>query len=151
MDPAAFVMKKKGKPRVISASHMDDTITIACREDVKKISEFVGKQFKYGETKSIPCRYVGVNIARDNSDITLNQDHYVSALEAPDISDLTSLKRDEIIPEKFQTTFRSVASKLNMLAISSRPDIMYDAKVLTTKYGSATKRDLLKAIKMIKK
>ena len=38
-----------------------------------------------------------------------------------------------------------------MLAISARPDLMYDAKVLTTKYGSATKRDLFKAIKIVKR
>ena len=36
-----------------------------------------------------------------------------------------------------------------MLAMTSRPDIMFDAKVLTTKYGSAIKRDLVKAIKTI--
>ena len=30
-------------------------------------------------------------------------------------------------------------------------DLMYDAKVLTTKYGSATKRDLFKANKMVKR
>lgn len=35
--------------------------------------------------------------------------------------------------------------------MTSRPDIIYDSKVLTTKYGSATKRDLTKAIKMIRK
>ena len=35
--------------------------------------------------------------------------------------------------------------------MSSRPDIMFDAKVLTTKYGSATKRDLLQVIKIMKR
>ena len=46
MDPATFVMKRKGEPKAISASHVDDTNTIASKEDVKKIGEFVGKQFK---------------------------------------------------------------------------------------------------------
>ena len=34
--------------------------------------------------------------------------------------------------------------------MSSRPDFAIQAKVLTTKYGSATKRDLLTAIKLLK-
>ena len=38
-----------------------------------------------------------------------------------------------------------------MLAMTSRPDIMVDVKVLTTKYGGATKRDLITAIKNTKK
>ena len=41
-------------------------------------------------------------------------------------------------------------NKLNMLSISSRPDFAIQAKLLTTKYGSATKRDLLTAIKLLK-
>ena len=55
------------------------------------------------------------------------------------------------MPDNFQSTFRSLASKLNQLAMSARPDLMFDAKVLTTKYGSATKRDLLKAIKLLRR
>ena len=61
-------------------------------------------------------------------------------LEIPDTSELCNVKRDEILPQKFQTIFRSLASKLNMLSMTSRPDIMFVSKVLTIKYGSATNK-----------
>ena len=86
-----------------------------------------------------------------DGDIRVNQDHYVAALEIPDITGIQSLKRDEILPDEFQTIFKSLTSKLNMLAMTSRPDIMVDAKVLTTKFGGTTKRDLIKAIKITKR
>ena len=38
-----------------------------------------------------------------------------------------------------------------MLALSSRPDFIYAAKYLTTRYGKATKSDLTRAVRMIKK
>ena len=135
----------------LSASHVDDTVTVSNKDKSKKIKDYMSKHFKYGESKNPPCRYLGSNITRVDNDIMLNQDHYVDSLEIPDTSELCNVKRDEILPQKFQTIFRSLASKLNMLAMTSRPDIMFDSKVLTTKYGSATKRDLTKAIKMIRK
>ena len=111
----------------------------------------MSQHFKYGQSQTLPCRYLGSNISLVDGDIRVNQDHYVAALEIPDITGIQSLKRDEILPDEFQTIFRSITSKLNMLAMTSRPDIMVDVKVLTTKYGGATKRDLITAIKNTKK
>ena len=130
---------------------MDDSIGMADKEKAKEIQEYMSKQFTYGEIKPLPCRYIGSNISMVDGDIILNQDHYISGLEVPDMSGISYLKRDDVLPSEFQTVFRSLASKLNMIAMSSRPDIIFDAKVLTTRYGSATKRELLKAIKMIKR
>ena len=61
------------------------------------------------------------------------------------------LVKADILPEEHQSTFRSLASKLNMLALSSRPDFTYAAKYLTTRYGKATKSDLTRAVKLLKK
>ena len=97
----------------------------------------MSSQYTYGEVKSLPCRYIDSNISRMDGDIVLNQDHYISAFEVPDMTGVSHLKRDKVLPADFQTVFRSLASKLNMIAKSSRPDIMYDAKVLTTRYGGA--------------
>ena len=151
MDPAAFILKKDGELEACNANHVDDAANMSTLTKCKEIQDFMSKHFKYGESKGLPCRYLGSNISKVDGDIRLNQDHYVSKLETPDISEVSHLKRDEILPDKFQSVFRSLASKLNMLAMNCRPDIMFDAKVLTTKYGSATKRDLIKAIKTIKR
>ena len=34
--------------------------------------------------------------------------------------------------------------------MTSRPDITFEVKVLTTKYGKATKGDMINAVKMLK-
>ena len=151
MDPAAFVLKSDDEVEAITASHVDDTITVSSGDKSDEIMDYMSEHFKYGESTNPPCRYLGSNISRSDNDIILDQDHYVQNLEIPDMSAISHLKRDEILPVDFQTKFRSLASKLNMLALSSRPDIMFDAKVLTSKYGSATKRDMIKAVKMIRK
>ena len=151
MDPAAFVLKSDDEVEAITASHVDDTITVSSGDKSDEIMDFMSEHFKYGESNNPPCRYLGSNISRSDNDIILDQDHYVQNLETPDLSAISHLKRDEILPVDFQTKFRSIASKLNMLALSSRPDIMFDAKILTSRYGSATKRDMIKAVKMIRK
>ena len=151
MDPASFILKDNDDLKAISAAHVDDTITVAEKKKSEEIQNHMSAQFKYGESKNPPCRYLGLNLGEEEDEITININHYVTSLEAADISDISSLKRDDILPERFQSVFRSLASKLNMLATSARPDLMYDAKVLTTKYGSATKRDLFKANKMVKR
>ena len=151
MDPAAFILKKDGNLEACNASHVDDSATMSDKKTCENVQNFMSKHFKYGESKGLPCRYLGNNISKVDGDIRMNQDHYVDTLEVPDISEVSNVKRDEILPDKFQSVFRSLASKLNMLAMNSRPDIMFDAKLLTTKYGSATKRDLIKAIKTIKR
>ena len=38
-----------------------------------------------------------------------------------------------------------------MLSVSARPDIAFEVKVLTTKYGKAKKQDIMKAIKLLQK
>ena len=151
MDPATFILKEDDELIAMNAAHVDDTITIAEKEKGEEIAEFMSKHFKYGESKNPPCRYLGMNVSEEADEILIDQNHYVANLQTPDISPISHLKRDEVLNDKFQSVFRSLASKLNMLAMSSRPDLMFDAKVLTTKYGSATKRDLFKAIKMAKR
>jgi len=88
MDPAGFVLKSKDDLEAISASHVDDEITVSDKDKSKKIKDFMSKHFKYGESKNPPCRYLGSNITRVDNDITLNQDHYVDNLEIPDTSEL---------------------------------------------------------------
>ena len=151
-DNATFVKTNaKGDTEMITSVHVDDTVNVASEEVLKKHHNQMKEKFKYGSSDDIPCRYLGMNMARnENGDIILDQDHYVANLEIPDISETQGVKRDEVINEKLQSVFRSIASKLNMLSLSSRPDFAIQAKMLTTKYGSATKRDLLTAIKLLK-
>ena len=83
--------------------------------------------------------------------MVINQDHFVEVLEIPDLKQISLFKKHTTLPDKYQTEFRSLVSKLNMLSMTSRPDITFEVKVLTTKYGKATKGDMNDAVKMLKK
>ena len=50
-----------------------------------------------------------------------------------------------------QTEFRSVIGKLTSLAHTSRPDICFDVKLMSSKLGKATKKDLQTAMKKMLK
>ena len=85
MDPSAFILKSKDNQlQAFNACHVDDSIGMADTKKAKEIQEYMSSQFTYDEVKSLPCRYIGSNISRMDGDIVLNQDIYISALEVPD-------------------------------------------------------------------
>ena len=72
---------------------MDDLIGMASTEKAKEIQEYMSKQFTYGEIKPLPCRYIGSNISKVDGDIILNQDHYISAHDTPDMTGYFTLEK----------------------------------------------------------
>jgi len=108
-------------------------------------------RFTFGSNESLPFRYVGLNIEEDGDQVIINQDHFVESLVPPDLKEISSVKKEALLSDRYQTEFRSLVSKLNMLSVTSRPDITFEVKLLTTKYGNATKQDLMKAIKLLQK
>ena len=81
----------------------------------------------------------------------MDSKHYVDSLEIPHLSQLNNKAKQEVLDQDLQSLFRSLASKVNVLAQTVRPDFMYAAKYLTTRYGKATKSDMTHVTKIIKK
>ena len=107
--------------------------------ELEAVKEKMAENFDYGEIQQLPIRFLGINISQDQEgDITLDQEHYVKDLEVPDMDEIKSPNKVDILLEKFQSTFRSLASKINMLALSSRPyslikqTTLLDNKLLNT-------------------
>ena len=76
---------------------------------------------------------------------------FVESLVPPDLKEISSDRKEALLSDHYQTEYRSLVSKLNMLSVTSRPDITFEVKLLTTKYGNATKQDLMKAVKLLQK
>ena len=108
------------------------------------------KKFSYGSHNNPLFRYVGSNIERNDDGLMMDQDHYVRKLEQCDTDTAVGKKLDDVLGEDDQGKFRSLAAKLAMLSIISRPDIAFESKLFTMKYGKATKRDLRDANKKLK-
>ena len=86
-----------------------------------------------------------------NEGIEIDNNHYIEALQLPSMEIVKNMKMDETLNGEGQTEFHSIVGKLTALANTSRPEICFDVKLLSSRYGKATKRDFLMANKrMIK-
>ena len=132
-------------------SHIDNSLSVSDDNMRKKVLENMKKKFTYGSHENLPFRYVGLNIDENEDGIIINQDHFVENLTSPNLNEISSMKKEDLLPDKYQTEFRSVVSKLNMLSMTSRPDITFEVKILTTKYGKAKKMDIMAASKLLMK
>ena len=160
MDLAMFILFKNDndeepwekKPLGVAVSHVDDVLHGGGRTFHKQVMEPLFNKFKFGSHENTEFRYVGMNFSqlRDGS-IQMDQDHYVDALEGPDIDIVADISMEEIMGDEGQREFRSAVAKLNCVGYQSRPDLCFDAKSLSTKFGKATKSDLRAAARRILK
>ena len=81
----------------------------------------------------------------------MDSKHYVDSLEIPHLSQLNNKAKQDVLDQDLQSLFRSLASKVNVLAQTVRPDCMFAAKYLTTRYGKATKSDMTRVINIMKR
>ena len=154
MDPAMFVHKAKGQQMCDAgaAVHVDDALNAGRKEVLDLAQSQMRNKLKYGSVEKLPFRFLGSNYRKEqDGSIIIDQQHYVEALEIPDLSEMTKMSKKEVLPDQLQSVFRSLASKLNVLSSTSRPDFSYTTKYLTTRYNKATKSDMTTAVKLIKK
>ena len=157
LDPAMFLFfdeksnKEVREPLGMAVTHVDDVLHTG--EDVfdKKVMNKLRQAFKFGTEEESEFRYVGMNFKQEDETIIVDHDHYIMALEEPDMELVKTKKNDEILDEEGQTEFRSVVAKLTAIGQHSRPDICFEAKALSSRYGKATKHDLKVAQKKILK
>ena len=81
----------------------------------------------------------------------MDYQHYVDSMGIPDLRQLVGKTKQHVLSPEFQSTFKSLASKVDALAQTVRPDIMYAAKYLSTRFGKATKSDIVQVEKIIKR
>jgi hypothetical protein len=113
--------------------------------------ERMKEKFIFGSEEELEFRYVGMNIVQYDQGIEVNNNHYIEAMELPEMELVGCIKLDDVMGGEGQTEFRSVIGKLTSLAHTSRPDICFDVKMLSSRFGKATKKDLQTACKkMIK-
>ena len=151
MDPATFINEDNGTLRGVYCSHVDDSLSVGQKTLMESTHKKMMERFQYGTSEQLPTKFLGVNISRDGHALVLDQEDYIRNIVIPDVSDLNSLAKQDILPDQHQSMFRSIASRLNTLAMSCRPDCLFTAKYLTTRYGKATKSDMTTAVRMLKK
>ena len=107
--------------------------------------------FEFSEEEYMNFRYVGMNMVQKHNGISINQDHYIDSLELPDMEVAVNLKSEDILCPDGQAEFRACVAKLLYVGAQSRPDVCFEAKALSTKFGKAVKGDLKSAMKKMLK
>ena len=154
MDPALFVHKSKGQTMCDAATavHVDDSLFTGQQDIVEAAQREIGEKLKFGSIESLPFRFLGLNYSRgQQGELIVDCQHYVDSLEIPDLKNIASKAKQDILEPELQSTFRSLASKINVLAQTVRPDFMFAAKYLSTRYGKATKSDMTQVAKIIRR
>ena len=113
--------------------------------------EMVKASFTFSEEESVSFRYIGMNMIQENDGILVDQDHYIQLLELPDLQSCAGLKVDDVLDVDGQIEFRGWVAKVLYIRYQSRPDVCFDGKCLSSKFGAATKRDLKSVYRIIQK
>lgn len=80
----------------------------------KDVMEPMFKKFKFGSHEDTEFRYVGMNFSQTlDGSVIVDQDHYVEALEGPDLELVSKLKVSDVMDDEGQKEFRSAVAKLN--------------------------------------
>ena len=104
----------------------------------------------FGREAAESFAYVGMYIRQENGAIYADQDQYVDSIEIPEYT-YDNKTLDNVLGSDSQTDFRALVGKISWVAWASRPDLSYDALVLSTRYGKATHRDMKEAVKILRK
>ena len=158
MDPAMFIYFDENKnteevkePIGLAVTHVDDMLSAGENKFETDVIDKMKSAFKFGSEEELDFRYVGLNIVQYREGIKVDNNHYVQAMELPNMELVKNINLDTVMNSEGQTEFRSVMGKLTALAHTSRPDICFEVKVLASKFGKANKRDLQTALRrMIK-
>ena len=157
MDPAMFIHFENGEEEVskeptgIAVTHVDDVLSVGNTKFDKNVMGEMKKVFKFGNEESLDFKYVGLNMVQYEEGIEVDNNHYVAAMELPNMDLVKQAENDEVMNPDGQTEFRSAVGKLTSLAHTSRPDICFDVKTMASKLGKATKKDLQSAMKKMMK
>ena len=154
LDPAMFMFftSKPEKDDIgLAVTHVDDIVHAGDKNFDTTVIKPLKESFKFGSEENLEFRYVGLNIKQSKDIIVIDQNHYVESLELPDMEVCENIGTHELMDKEGQTEFRSAVGKVAHVGHHSRPDVCFEAKALSSKFGKATKQDLKVAMKKIQK
>ena len=151
LDPTLHFMIGKNNVLIgIILTHVDDFIHCGDNMFEEVIMKPLVQRFLAGRCAAGKFKYIGLNIFQtENHEIYLDQDDYCASIEEPI---MTGNKNGMVeLSANEYTTFRALVGALNWLVCGSRPDLAFDVLEHSSKFKKATKSDLNKCLKSVKK
>ena len=150
-DPSFFYMKISGKLAGVIVSHIDDFLHAGTDDFEEQAITPLVQSFSAGRAEEKEFSYVGFQITQTEEGIVMDQDPYISSLEAPQwsVEALKDKKRD--LSRSEQTDYRALIGSLNWCVRGTRPELAFEMIELSMKLKVAKVEDWLKALKVWKR
>ena len=106
MDPALFI-HKTGSQQMCDAGmavHVDDALNAGKKSVLDAAQENMEKKLTYGNMENLPFRFLGGNYKRGkHGEIVMDLQHYVDALELPNLRDLAGTAKQDLLSDQYQS------------------------------------------------
>ena len=150
-DPAVFLYMPEGRLEGLLLAHIDDFLYGTGSEIFfLNVLSKLRSAFVFGEENSVDFLYTGMRIVQEDGKISVDQDQYIDSIEIPEFSYQNS-RSSELVDDDWQSEFRTLVGKISWVASASRPDLSFNALMLSTKYGKASHYDMKLAVKIARK
>jgi len=149
LDQALFLHFTNGSLSGLVCLHVDDMLWSGTTEFQQSVIAHISEKFQIGSTETGIFKYVGVNVTNAEKFIGVDQEHYIRALQEVTIS--AGRPRSDDLTDDERREYRSVVGQLNWVATQTRPDILFEVCLLSSRFESARIDDLMHANKVIRK
>ena len=151
-DDAMFLWHdENGKLDGILVCHVDDFIYTGSSKWHQNVIAELMERFEISSHSQGSFKYVGLNVLQTETEVLVDQHKYVEGLNLIEISSERMKQKDEKLTSEEKAMLRSASGQLLWAATQTRPDIAYDACVVSNNGKEATVRNILAANKAIKK
>ena len=150
LDHALFRWYNRGRLEGVFVMHVDDFLFCGTTEFNKNVIEKISKKYKVGKRSVNHFKYVGLNMAKNEHGIYVDQETYADELEEIHIPIHRKGDKQSPLTTNERKQMMTIAGQLNWLATQTRPDLSYDALELNISKKEPTIENLIKANKAVR-
>ena len=151
-DEAMFLWYDKNmKLEGTLVSHVDDFVYSGTDGWRIRVMDTIMDKFKISEHSKGSFKYIGLNVVQTSTSVYVDQQKYIDGLKEITLSAERMKQKDaQLLPEE-KVALRSVSDQLLWASTQTRPDISFDACVVSNYGKEPTIRHIIAANKAIRK
>ena len=151
-DEAMFLWYEKGsKLEGILVCHVDDFVYTGSKEWLHRTIGSLMELFKISSHFKGSFKYIGLNVVQTNSAVYVDQQKYVDGLKEINLTSDRSKQKDEGLTTEELSQLRSLSGQLLWASTQTRPDVSFDACIVSNYGKTPTIRNVIAANKAVKK
>ena len=152
VDPSLFLWYDKNNTLIgFILVHVDDFMFAGTANFHKIVISKLKSTFQVGKEDKLDFKYIGLNIVKLNSHISVDQHHYINNLKKIFLAPERKSNNSNAITSNEKDQPRAKIGQLLWVSNQTRPDISFDVSNLASKLENATIADIKYCNKIISK